>query len=127
MNQEPLSDSLMSLGLSEMEAKIYVHLAINGAQIATELAKALNVRVSQVFRSLESLKKKGYVSIAIRKGTYFTAEPLEKILTIMEQSIRSKNLEAQAILQNKEALMQRWRMMMDNHTALDAKNHDWIE
>lgn len=127
MNEERLSDSLVKLGLSEIEAKIYVNLTINGTQIATELAKALNISVSQVCRSLESLKNKSYVSVAHKQGTYFSAEPLEKILAIMEQSIRSKNLEAQAILLNKEALMQRWRMMMDNHSTLDAKNHSWIE
>jgi len=127
MGQEPLLESLMSLGLSEMEAKTYVHLAIYGTQVAAELAKALNIHVMRVCRSLESLKNKGYVSIAHRRGAYFTAEPLEKILAIMEQSIRLKNLEAQAILQNKEAVMQRWRMMMDNHSALDATNHSWTE
>lgn len=65
---------LVSLGLSESQAKVYFYLLKRGKQTASLIAKDNNINRSVVYSILEKLKEMGLTSVIIIDGKrYFSA------------------------------------------------------
>jgi sugar-specific transcriptional regulator TrmB len=65
-----MKKELISYGLSEKEAEIYLANLKSGSSTANRLAEITNIRRSTVYEVLESLKKKGLVSVVTKDKKY---------------------------------------------------------
>ncbi|MBU1954233.1 hypothetical protein KKH03_04670, partial [Patescibacteria group bacterium] len=74
------------LDLSETEGKIYLTLLELGGGFVSAIARRAKLPRVNCYHTLENLLKKGLVSfIAKEKGRYFSAEPPQKLVNILEE------------------------------------------
>jgi len=109
MSHERVLKALVGLGLSEMEAEVYVFLAKTGPQKATSIAAALKMYEQQLIRSLKSLREKGIVNATPDQPSQFSAIPFDKALDLL---IKAHLEEARDIEQDKEEILSQWRSMI---------------
>ena len=103
MSLERVIKALVSLGLSRLDAEVYVYLAKKGPQEVMDLAKALNYVNKKINASLTNLRTKGLVS---KDGTIFSALPFEEALELL---IRMEKEQAQELHESKEELLASWK------------------
>ena len=99
MSLERIFKALVSLNLSEADAKIYIHLATKGPAIARTITKDLSINSRQVYRSLKHLQNKGIIKPDNEYPTKFLALPFEKVLDML---IELKEEQAQDMKKEKE-------------------------
>ena len=61
MSQEKVLKTLEDIGLTKIEAKVYVFLAKRGTQKAQDAAKQLKIAKQQLYPSLKALQSRGLV------------------------------------------------------------------
>lgn len=85
MPNKPLTTTLIDLGLTENEAKVYLAALTLGPTTILKLAQAAETKRTTVYSVVESLKMKGLITIEV-KGfkKLFVAESPEKLETILE-------------------------------------------
>lgn len=93
---------LISFGLSDKEARVYLAALELGAETAQNLSKKAGINRPTTYVQIESLKKKGLMS-EVEKGkkTYYLAEPperLEGLLNVFETELHFKKTEVERIL-----------------------------
>jgi len=103
----------MNLGLSEIEAEVYVFLAAAGAQNGLSIAEALKLKRQQLYRSVKSLQGKGLLNVTVKRASRFSAVPFEKALDLL---VKARLEKAQRIEQKKEEILTQW------HTTINDKN-----
>jgi sugar-specific transcriptional regulator TrmB len=108
MSLERVIEALIGLGLSRLNAEVYVCLAQKGPQTAVDLARVLNCRKQKIYPSLKNLQTKDLIS---KDCTMFTALPFQEAL---ESLIKRKKDKAQAIQNKKEELIATWETK-DHH------------
>ena len=101
--------SLMKVGLTETEAYVYLQLAKEGPQKATDIGKALKMYKQRLYRSLRKMQSKGVITTSGYPAR-FSAVPFEQVLDL---AIKSNIEEAERMMQNKEALLSSWRSIRD--------------
>lgn len=76
---------LQNLGLSEKEARVYLAALELGPDTAQNIAAKAGINRPTAYLQIESLKDKGLMS-EVQKGkkTYFTAEPPERLLSLLD-------------------------------------------
>jgi len=82
---QKLLDELSKYGLTEIQAKSYCSLLRLGKTSAMEIAKALSVHRSEVYRVLRQLEEKGIVTEHSGRPILFTPAPPEEALDILLQ------------------------------------------
>ena len=102
MSLERVIKALIGLGLSRVDAEVYVYLAKKGPQKVVDLTKALNINKQKIHASLKNLRTKGLVS---KDRTIFSALPFEEALDLL---IKMKKERAQAIQEGREELLTAW-------------------
>jgi len=98
----------MDLGLSEVDAQIYVFLALNGPCKAKDMTEKLSLYEEQLYRSLKNLRDKDVVKASIDYPAVFSAIPFEEILDLLAEI---KKEQAQALSDVREELLNSWREM----------------
>lgn len=79
------TDVLQDLGLSEIEAKIYLSLLGMGEVLAGEIIKKTGLHKSTVYLALGRLQAKGIVSIIKKEDMqYFSANSPERLMELLE-------------------------------------------
>ena len=73
MNHQRVLSALVKLGLSTTDAQVYIHLAIEGPQKASNIAETLNLQEQQLYKVLENLKNKGIIDYTFENITLFFA------------------------------------------------------
>ena len=112
MSQEQVINTLMSFGLTRMDAQIYILLAKKGPQKAVEIGKALKMSKPQLYRSLKNLEGRGIVSATLEHPAKFSALPFEKALDLLAKAKMTKALEeAQRIKETKDDLLANWQAL----------------
>jgi sugar-specific transcriptional regulator TrmB len=91
--------ALKSLGLTDMDARVYVCLAKRGPQEEKNLVYALNADELQLCCSLKNLIEKGFVTVTTENQTLFIAIPLEEVI---DNLVKAKTKETQHLKQDKE-------------------------
>jgi len=81
MNRERVLKTLVSLGLSQVEAEVYFFLAQAGPVKGRDIAETLKLYKQQVYRNLKSLHAKGMVNTTFDRPARFSAVSLEKFWT----------------------------------------------
>ncbi len=88
MNQN-LEEKLISYGLSQKEARVYLTLLEMGTALVTDVAKKANMNRSTSYVILESLAKNGLVSITERRNIrLYTPAPPERIILNLENNAK---------------------------------------
>ena len=102
MSLERVIKALISLGLSRLDAEVYVYLAKKGPNKVVYLARALNYSKQKIYSSLKNLQNKGLVT---RDLTIFSALPFEEALDLL---IKMEKEQAQIMHESKEELLATW-------------------
>ena len=100
MSLERVIKALIGLGLTRLDAEVYVYLAKKGPQKVMDLVKALNFSRKKIYDSLKNLKTKGLVT---KDRTIFSALPFEEALEVL---IKMKK--EQVMQESKEELLATW-------------------
>ena len=95
----------MDLGLSQTDARVYIHLATKGQAEARIIIYNLKINKQQLYRSLKRLRNKKIVSSNLGFPALFSAVPFEKALRIL---INTKNEQAEVIEERKADLLTIW-------------------
>jgi len=114
MTQEWMIKTLVSLGLSHVDAEIYVFLSAEGPQKGRNIASTLKLDKQQLYRSLKKLKNKGIVNSSIEHPAVFSSISFEKILDLF---LEVKKEEADILQESREELLSSWR-------AITKKDND---
>jgi sugar-specific transcriptional regulator TrmB len=100
--------ALEHLGLSLIEARIYVFLEKNGAQNDKDIAKALKIRENELIRSLKILQDKQIVKASVKETTEFWAVAFEKAIDLL---IELRKEQARSLQDRKMELLSNWQKM----------------
>ena len=103
MSLERVITALSDLGLSRIDAEVYVYLAKKGPNKVVALARATNINKQKIYSSLKTLQTKGLVS---KDRTTFSALPFEEALDLL---IKIEKEQAQAMHESKEKLLATWK------------------
>lgn len=102
MSLERVVKALIGLGISRVDAEVFVYLTKTGPQKAIDLAKALKINKQKIFASLKNLQTKGLVT---KERTIFSALPFEEALELL---IKIEKEQARVIQESKEELLATW-------------------
>jgi sugar-specific transcriptional regulator TrmB len=100
-----LIETLVHFGLKRIEAEVYAFLAKKSPHKGKDLAKSLKITKQQLYPALKNLKEKGIVRSTSKRPALFSAEPIEKVLTMF---MESRKKEIQSMTQKKEELLSKW-------------------
>jgi len=93
---------LKELGLSITEAKVYSALLGHGESTTGEILKNANIHTGKIYEILDSLSKKGLVSMVTKSGVkHFSPADPQRILDYLEEkksSIEKQQVDFQKIL-----------------------------
>ena len=103
MSLERVITALSGLGLSRIDAEVYVYLAKKGPNKVVALARATNINKQKIYSSLKTLQTKGLVT---KDRTTFSALPFEEALDLL---IKMEKEQARAMHESKEKLLATWK------------------
>jgi len=93
MPEDPLlliQQQLISCGMREYEARVYVTIFSRGILTAFEIHEFSGVPRGRVYDVLNILEQKGFISCSWEKPVYYTAEPVEKVsLRLVKDTLAS--------------------------------------
>jgi sugar-specific transcriptional regulator TrmB len=110
MSREWVLKTLVSLGLSQVEAEVYFFLAQAGPVKGRDIAQTLKLYKKKVYRGLKSLQAKGMVNATLERPARFSAVSLERVL---DQFMKAKMGQAKGLQASREELLSTWRLMME--------------
>ena len=102
--------TLIGLGLTELDAKIYIFLASHGPQNAKEIAKGLELNKQKVYRILRELGNEGLIEVYYKRPTLFSSLPFEKVLELF---LEIKIEEEKTLKATKKELFSSWRSIAE--------------
>ncbi|HYA60697.1 MAG TPA: helix-turn-helix domain-containing protein [Candidatus Acidoferrum sp.] len=105
---------LITFGLSEKEAHLYLHLLKYGPKPPSLLAKSLNTYRGDVFRTLTRLVDKGMVNRSLKSPTVYSAMELNIALDATLEKHKSELHEKEVMKQEIEELSNRQRVMLSD-------------
>ncbi len=98
--------ALKSLGLTDIDAQVYIYLSKRGPHGLSDLAGALKITNHKLASSLDNLRTRSMVDSAPEpQGMYF-AIPLERVLDEFAKAAKEK---AKALQASKDELLRVWR------------------
>ena len=111
MSLERVFNALLSLGLSETDARVYIFLALNGPKDAKILIEKLKISQQQILQSLRNLQNKEIILTENNNGKIFSALPFEKALKLL---IKTEKEQTRNVQKN---LLPKWKAMMKNDST----------
>ena len=120
ISHERIIKGVVSLGLTQSAAEVYVHLAKQGPQEARAIAEALNMHEQLIYRSLRSLKNRGIVSATPERPAEFSALPFDKALELL---IKAHLKESQKIEQEKDEILSHWHSVITKQRKSTRNAH----
>ncbi|MEM0010431.1 MAG: helix-turn-helix domain-containing protein [Candidatus Bathyarchaeia archaeon] len=103
-----IEETLIKLGLSKKETKVYIFLAMNGEKKASEISSATSLNRTETYKVLMKLQRMGLVSVIIERPLKFAALPLEDTLNLL---IESKKMSIKVLEEEKDKLIRVWRSL----------------
>ena len=105
---EIIKSALVEYGLSENETEVYLHLARKGESKASEVAEAISLHRTEVYRILHVLEKRGIVIETFETPLKFTAVPVDRAV---EQLVEAQRMKANLLEKRKSELIRLWSSM----------------
>ena len=103
MNLERIIETLTTLGLSRLDAEIYVYIARNGPKSVNDLDNSLNYSKSQISNSLKKLIA---ITLVSKEEPMFSALPFEDALELLIEKQRAKE---KTLKETKNHLVKTWK------------------
>ncbi len=91
-------ESLTVLGFSDLEARLYLHFAANGADTAYAAAKAVGKAVANSYKAVESLERKGAVEATDGEPRMVRATPPGELMKRLRAGFERSAVAAEAEL-----------------------------
>ena len=110
LSKQRIIKALKGIGLSNVDSRVYVFLAIEGPHKVREITGALNLQESKVYGSLKDLQSIEIVKASIEHPLEFIALPFEEVLDIF---IEVKKEQTKTMQDSKEELISRWKTIID--------------
>jgi len=110
MSLERVIRALVGLGLSRVDAEVYVQLAKKGSIEIGDLANALKFSKQKVNRSFKNLQSKGIVTGSLEGKAIFSALQLQQTIELL---IAIKTEQALIMQESKEELLSTWRSITE--------------
>ena len=117
-NVEIIEHTLLKLGLSKNEIRVYLYLARYGERKASEISEALCLHRTETYRILRDLEKRGMVSSVFEKPLKFIATPFEKAIDLL---IEAKKLRIKLLERKKKSLVDIWLTLPRPNIAHERK------
>jgi len=114
MSLQRIFKTLVSLGLSQTDARVYIYLATKGSKKASQVCDSLKINKQLIYPSLKNLKKKQIITQNKKQVTIFSAVPFEVVLDML---IKIKFEQSEEILENKKKLIASWKSMDWNNNT----------
>ena len=115
ISHERIIKGVVSLGLGQSEAEVYVHLAKQGPQKARTIAEALKMHEQHIYRSLRSLKNREIVNATPERPTEFCAISFDRALELL---VKAHLKESQNIEQEKDEILSQWQSIITKQRKL---------
>ena len=110
----------MDLGLSKVDAQVYVYLSLNGPCKARDVVVEMEIYKKQLYQSIKHLKEKNIVCASVGFPAEFSAIPFGEVLDLLAQI---KKRQAEALKAINEYLMDNWESMLkENNNHNNAHN-----
>ena len=106
LSQDKVLKTLTNLGLTQLEAKVYLYLSKRGPQKAGDTAKALKLAKQQLYPTLKRLRRKGIATSTLEHPARFSALAFDKVLDLF---VKAKMDEVQLVQRNKDELISDWQ------------------
>ena len=114
MSLERIFKALVSLGLSQIDARVYIYLATKGSKIARQICDSLKINKQIIYPSLKNLQNKQVITISNTRPAIFSAIPFEVVLDML---IRIKFEQSEEIVENKKELVASWKSIDWNNNT----------
>ena len=111
MSLERIFKTLVSLGLSEPDARVYIFLALKGPKETNSIVNNLKINKQQIIQSLRNLQNKDIIVVDIEKHNTFSALPFEEALKLLIKT------EKEQTKIKKENLLLNWKTMLTKNSA----------
>ena len=95
--------ALVSLGLSRVDAEVYVYVAKKGSQSVMDLNNALNYSKNQIYASLRTLIEQDLIN---KEDSTYLAISFEEALELL---IRRNREDEKLLEENKKELLVNWK------------------
>ena len=106
MSLQRIFKALVILGLSQIDARVYIFLALKGPEEALSIVRNLKTTKQQICQSLKHLQDKGIIISDTENGKMFSALPFEEVLKSLLRKEKEQNKMMQKIL------LENWRIMI---------------
>ncbi len=103
--------ALIGLGLSRVDAEVYVHLAKMGPAEIVNLATAMRLSKKKLANSLKVLQSKGIVTGSFEDKTKFSVLPFEQAIELL---IKIETEQTQIMQETKKDMFSSWRKMIED-------------
>lgn len=104
----------MSLDLSQIDAKVYMFLALAGPKKTLNIVNNLKISRQQISQSLVNLQKRGLIFGDLENQNEFSALPFEKALELL---IEAEKVKTQILQETKKTLLSDWKTSMTEKDA----------
>ena len=106
MSDERIIKALKGLGLSNIDAQVYVLLAKDRSHTKREITEILELQERQVYRSLKSLQSIEIVKAVGGNPRQYSAVPFEEVIDLF---IEVKKEQAKTLRESREELLSSWK------------------
>lgn len=103
MSLEKIIETLVRLGLSRLDAEVYVCIAKNGPKSVNDLDDSLNYSKIQISKSLKNLIT---ITLVNKQDPLFSALPFEQALELL---IVKKREQEKTLKETKKHLVRTWK------------------
>ncbi len=119
MSQKRILKALTTLGLSQIDAEVYVYLADKGPQKRQKIAEEFDLQDSSLNIILGSLTTKRIVKTANEHVHLFYALPFDKTLELL---LKENLKKAKIVEQNKDEILYKWQNLLKDSTEARSDN-----
>lgn len=106
--------ALIALGISNIDAEVYIFLATKAPQNAKDIANALKMKNKQIYLCLRNLQDKGIINRIKDHPKLFSAVPIQEALGALANATLQ---EAQKMEENKNKILSLWRSMIEKNSS----------
>jgi sugar-specific transcriptional regulator TrmB len=106
MSLERVFKALVSVGLSETDARVYVYVALKGPTKTGNIVDNLKMSKQQIYRSLKHLQDKRIVFVDRKNQDVFSALLFEKALELL---IETEEEKTEILQETKKSILQDWK------------------
>jgi sugar-specific transcriptional regulator TrmB len=124
MSQKKVLKTLVNLGLTEWDARVYCYIAKKGPIKAREAVKALQISKQRLYPILKKLRGMGIVNSTIEHPARFTVVKFEKVV---DSFLKAKMEQVRLIRQNKDEILSDWKSIAITEEGSSSNKFTVIE